>query len=163
MAQKRPNLVQNLHFWSFGAKYCHFLHILSNARPKSNVNKVPRWVFLYVGNKTFDFSSKEIGFFAQKRPNLAQNWHFCPLLAHLVPCWWVGWWLWRGLYLARHLFTLLQLIHNMQNMNISCILHIFYGRGFSTQMCNISKNVVSLGVFFISIILTKVQNLLPRR
>ena len=24
----------------------------------------------------------------------------------LVPCWLVGWWLWRGLYLARHLFTL---------------------------------------------------------
>ena len=46
------------------------------------------------------------GSFAQKRPNLAQNWHFCPLLAHLVPCWWVGWWLWHGLYLARHLFTL---------------------------------------------------------
>ena len=33
--------------------------------------------------------------------------------------------------------------------------------GFSTQMCNTSKNIVSLGVFFISIILTKVQNLLP--
>merc|ERR1739836_144776 len=28
------------------------------------------------------------------------------LLAHLVPCWWVGWWLWRRLYLARLLFTL---------------------------------------------------------
>ena len=26
------------------------------------------------------------GFFAQKQPNLAQNWHFCPLLAHLMPC-----------------------------------------------------------------------------
>ena len=65
MAQKRPNLVQNLHFWSFWAKYCHFLHILSNAQPKNNVNKVPRWVFRYVGNKTFDFSSKKKGFFAQ--------------------------------------------------------------------------------------------------
>ena len=48
-------------------------------------------------------SPVKTGFFAQKRPNLAQNWHFCPLLTHLVPCWWVGWWLWRGLYLARHL------------------------------------------------------------
>ena len=46
-------------FWSFWAKYCHFLHILSNARPKTNLNKVPRWVFRYVGNKTFDFSSKK--------------------------------------------------------------------------------------------------------
>ena len=70
------------------------------------------------------------GFFAQKRPNLAQNWHFWSiwaigtfhpipdhktmqtmclggfsaflfilgqaLLAHLVPCWWVGLWLWRA-------------------------------------------------------------------
>merc|ERR1712034_211554 len=34
-AQKWPNLVQNLHFWSFWAKYCHFLHILSNDRPKT--------------------------------------------------------------------------------------------------------------------------------
>ena len=36
------------------------------------------------------------GFFAQKRPNLAQNWQFWPLLAHLVPCWWGGWWLLRA-------------------------------------------------------------------
>merc|ERR1712218_573385 len=57
LAQKRPNLVQNLHFWSFWAKYCHFLYIFSNARPKNKVNRVPRWVFRYVGNKTFDFSS----------------------------------------------------------------------------------------------------------
>ena len=28
-------------------------------------------------------------FFAQKRPNFARIWHFSPLLAHLVPCWWV--------------------------------------------------------------------------
>ena len=76
LAQKWPNLVQNLHFWSFWAKYCHFLHILSNARPKTNVNKVPRLVFRYVGNKTFDFSSKKKGFLAQKWPNLAQNWFF---------------------------------------------------------------------------------------
>ena len=25
-------------------------------------------------------------FFALKRPDLARNWHFCPLQAHLVPC-----------------------------------------------------------------------------
>ena len=37
-------------------------------------------------NKPFDFSSKK-RIFAQKRPNLARNWHFSPLLAHLVPCW----------------------------------------------------------------------------
>ena len=35
-----------MHFWSFLAKYCHFLHILSNAWPKSNVYKVPGMVSL---------------------------------------------------------------------------------------------------------------------
>ena len=62
LAQKRPNLVQNMHFWSFWAKYWHFLPISSHARPKNNANKVPRWVFRYVGNKTFDFSSKKKDF-----------------------------------------------------------------------------------------------------
>ena len=74
---KWPNLVQNLHFWSFWAKYCHFLHILSNARPKNNVNKVPGWVFRYVGNKTFDFSSK-------KRIFCPKTTKFGPKLAFLV-------------------------------------------------------------------------------
>ena len=50
------------------------------------MNKVPRWVFRYVGNKTFDFSSKKNGFFAQKRPNLAQNWHFWSIWARLIQC-----------------------------------------------------------------------------
>ena len=68
----------------FGPKYAFlvilgqilpFLHFLSRARPKNNASKVPCCFFHYVGNKAFDFSSKK-GFFAQKRPNLARNWHF---------------------------------------------------------------------------------------
>ena len=43
-------------FWVILAQiltfFAHFVH----ARPKTNANKVPRWVFRYVGNKTFDFS-----------------------------------------------------------------------------------------------------------
>ena len=76
-----------------GPKYA-FLVILAQILPffahfvqwptKNNVNKVPRWVFRYVGNKTFDFSRKKKGFFAPKRPNLAQNWHFWSILAR--PC-----------------------------------------------------------------------------
>ena len=58
LTPKRPNFSQNMHFWSFWATYCHFSQILSNARPKTNVNKVPRRVFRDVGNKTFDFSRK---------------------------------------------------------------------------------------------------------
>ena len=33
---------------------------------------------------------KKNGFLAKKWPNLAQNWHCCPLLAHLVP-WFLVW------------------------------------------------------------------------
>ena len=105
LAQKRPNFVENLHFWSFWAKYCHFLHILSNARPKTNVNKLPRWVFRYVGNKTVDFSSKKkdflpkFGIFGQFGPGHAGVFDAL-LVGRLVV-------VARGLYLARHLFTLL--------------------------------------------------------
>merc|ERR1712173_582094 len=100
-----------MHFWSLWAKYCHFLHISSNARPNNNVNKVPRWVFCYVGNKTFDFSSKKkdflprnhqiwpkIGIFGQFRPGHAGL--FSALLVGRLVV------VARGLYLARHLFTL---------------------------------------------------------
>ena len=38
-----------------------------------------------MGNKTFDFSSKKKGFFAQEGPNLAQNWHFWSIWTR--PCW----------------------------------------------------------------------------
>ena len=48
------------------------------------MNKVPRLVFHYVGNKTFDFSSKKKDFLPKKRPNLAQNWLFWSILA--MPC-----------------------------------------------------------------------------
>ena len=85
-----------MHFWSFWAKYRHYC-LFFNAPPK-NTNKVPRWVFRYVGNKTFDFSRK--------------NQDFCPKLAflfilgqalldHLVPCWWIGWWLWRAGWISQ--------------------------------------------------------------
>ena len=61
---------------------------------------MPRWVFCYMDNKTFDFSSK-------KRIFLPKTTKFGPKLAFLVnlgqtmqaysvPCWWVGWWLWRA-------------------------------------------------------------------
>merc|ERR1719336_547428 len=69
---------------SFSAKYCHFFAHFVQCPTKNNVDRVLRWVFRYVGNKTFDFSSKKKGFFAQKRPNLAQNWHFWSIWAR--PC-----------------------------------------------------------------------------
>ena len=97
LAQKRPNLVKNMHFWSFQAKHWHFLPISSHARPKINANKVLRWVLHYMGNKTFDFSSKNQDF-CPRTNNFGPKFAFLfilgqALLAHLVPCWWVGWWL----------------------------------------------------------------------
>ena len=41
---------------------------------------MPRWVFRYVGNKTFDFSSKKKDFL----PKNDQNWHFWSIWAR--PC-----------------------------------------------------------------------------
>ena len=75
------------------------------------MNKVPRWVFRYVGNKTFDFSSKKKDFL----PKNGQIWsktcilgHFGPGYAGLFGALLVGRLVVvaRGLYLARHLFTL---------------------------------------------------------
>ena len=89
-----------MHFWSFWAKYCHFLHILSNVRPKNNVNKVPRWVFRDVGNKTIDFSSKEKDFLPQNDqiwPKIGIFDQFGTGHAGLFNALlWVGWWLWRA-------------------------------------------------------------------
>ena len=112
MAQKRPNLVQNMHFWSFWAKYCHFLHILSNVQPKTNVNKVPRWVFRMWVTKLL-ISPVKIRIFCPKKPNLARKWHFCSFWAR--PCrliWLVV--VARRLYLARHQFTLCLFMYFLQ-------------------------------------------------
>ena len=100
-----------MHFGSFWAKYWHFWSILSHARPKNNANKVPGWVFCYEGNKTFDFSSKKKDFLPKNDqiwPKIGIFGQFGPghsglfgalLVGHLVV-------VARGLYLARHLFTL---------------------------------------------------------
>merc|ERR1712004_447033 len=104
----------------FGPKYAFlvilgqilpFLHILSNARPKNNVNKVPRWVFRYVGNKAYDFSSKKKDFLPkndQILPKTGIFGQFGPGHAGLFSALLVGRLVVvaRGLYLARHLFTL---------------------------------------------------------
>ena len=68
---------------------------------KNNVFKVPRWVFRYVGNKTYDFSSKKKRIFCPKTTKFGPKLAFLVNLgqamqAYSVPCWWVGWWLWRA-------------------------------------------------------------------
>ena len=78
---------------------------------KNNVNKVPRWVFRYVGNKTYDFSSKKKDFLPQNDkiwPKLGIFGWYGPGHAGFFGALLVGQLVVvaRGLYLARHLFTL---------------------------------------------------------
>ena len=100
-AQKQPNLAQNMYFWSFWSKYWHVWPIWFNARPKTYPNKVPRCFFRYVG--TFAPVKSR----TQKRPNLAFLVIFGQALpAHLVPCWWVGWWLWRSGCISQDIYLI---------------------------------------------------------
>ena len=61
---------------------------------KNNVNKVPRWVFCYVGNKTFDFSSKNQDFLPKKVQVWPENGIFVLFGPGLAGSF--GWWLWRA-------------------------------------------------------------------
>ena len=76
-----------------------FAH-LSNAQPKTNVNQVPRLVFCYVGNKTFDFPNRNQDFLPQNDqiwPKIGIFGQFGPGHAGLFNALlWVGWWLWRA-------------------------------------------------------------------
>merc|ERR1711963_241937 len=88
---------------------------------KNNVNKVPRWVFCYVGNKTFDFSSKK-RIFCPKTTKFGPKLAFLVNLgqamqAYSVPCWWVGWWLWRAGCISQdtYLLYLYLIIHITKN------------------------------------------------
>ena len=61
---------------------------------KNNVNKVPRWVFCYVGNKTFDFSSKKKDFLPKNDqiwPKIGSLGQFGPGHVGLFGALLVGW------------------------------------------------------------------------
>ena len=98
------------------------------------MNKVPRWVFRYVGNKTFDFSSKKKDFL----PKNDQIWpktgifgQFGPGHAGLFSALLVGRLVVvvRGLYLARHLFSL-------------CILFTFIDPGRIEEIWDLQVNTI---------------------
>ena len=79
------------------------------------MNKVPRWVFRYVGNKAYDFSSKKKDFLPKNDqiwPKIGIFGQFGPGHAGLFSALLAGWLVVvaRGLYLARHLFTLYVLL-----------------------------------------------------
>ena len=92
------------------------------------MNKVPRWVFRYVGNKTFDFSSKKKDFLPKKdqiSPKIGIFGQFGPGHAGLFSALLVGRLVVvaRGLYLARHLFTLFDYLPN-DHISTMVTIHI---------------------------------------
>ena len=74
------------------------------------MNKEPRWVFCYVGNKTFDFSSKKKDFLPKNDqiwPKIGIFGQFGPGHAGLFNALlWVGWWLWRAGFFSQDTYLL---------------------------------------------------------
>ena len=73
-----------MHFWSFWAKCWHFCPF----RPmpdKKTMRTRCLGGFSVIWVTKLLISPVKIRIFAQKRPNLARNLHFCPLLAHWCP------------------------------------------------------------------------------
>ena len=93
-------------FLVFWAKYWLFLPIFPMPYQKTMQT---RWLggFSVVWATKLLISSGKIRIFCPKLAFLFILGQALP--AHLVPCWWVGWYLWHGLYLASHPFTLYNL------------------------------------------------------
>ena len=97
------------------------------------MNKVPRLVFCYVGNKTFDFSSKKKDFLPKNDqiwPKIGIFGQFGPGHAGLFGALLVGRLVVvaRRLYLARHLFTLYRYYPTVVFNIIQQVLHFRYCR-----------------------------------
>ena len=122
-----PNLVQNMHFWSFEPKIGIFSLFCPTSDQKKNANKVPRWFFRYVGTKTF-LPPGKIRIFRSKTAKFNPKLKF---LAHLV--WWppkinankVPRWFFRYMgtktfiYSRKNLFFLAQ-----KQPNLALIMHL---------------------------------------
>ena len=124
MAQKWPNLVQNLHFWSFWAKYCHFLHILSNDRPKTMCTRcLGEFSVMWVTKLMIPQVKKRI--FCPKTTKFGPNLAFLvdmgqAMQVFSVPCWWVSWRLWRAGCISQDTYLLYQDIPSLGKANHFC-------------------------------------------
>ena len=110
-APKKTHFCTLTMFWPRPEKVVQRKKVPLPKWPKNNVNKVPRWVFRYVGNKTFDFSSKKKDFLPKNDqiwPKIGIFGHFGSGHAGLFSALLMGRLLVvaHGLYLVRHLFTL---------------------------------------------------------
>merc|ERR1712173_380169 len=81
-AQKRPNLAKN---WHFGPNIGIFGPF--DLMPDQKTMRTSCLDgFLLCWYQNFYLLPKKLGFLAQKRPNLAQNWHFWSIWARLIQC-----------------------------------------------------------------------------
>ena len=82
LAPKLPNLAQYMHFWSFWAKFGHFLPIWAHARPKNNANKVAGWFSdkwvpeLMLPPKMIWINGPKMAKFGPKLAFFVKYWHF---------------------------------------------------------------------------------------
>ena len=107
LTHKWPNLAQHMLFWSFWAKYWHFWPILSHAQTKNNA----RCFFSIMWVPKLLLSPVKIRILCPKPTKFGPKLAFLFILgqalpAHLVPCWWVGWWLWRAGCISQDTFLL---------------------------------------------------------
>ena len=109
-----------------------------------------------MGNKTYDSSSK-------KKDFLLETTKFGPKLAFLVnlgqamqaysvPCWWVGWWLWRAGCISQDTYLLYNIHAIIVNDSMDFEHHplaqdtsahkgnIPYGRGWCCSIINLTLN-----------------------
>ena len=108
----------NLDFWPRKAKFGPYYAFLVMPDQKTmRIRCLGGFSVMWVTKLLI--SLVKIGFFAQKSTNLARKWHFCSFWAR--PCrliWLVV--VARGLYLARHLFTL-YIFHALGSSKVTII------------------------------------------
>ena len=84
-----------------------------------------------MGNKTFYFSSKKKRIFYPKTTKFGPKLAFLVNLgqamqAYSVPCWWVGWWLWRAGCISQDTYLLYILLIEFHLVVLALLLGHWY-------------------------------------
>ena len=90
---------------------------------KNNANKVPRYFLSFMWVPKLLLSPVRIRIFCPKTTKFSPKLAFLVILgqawpAHLVPCWWVGWWLWRAGCISQDTY-LLYLFNNNNEVRVT--------------------------------------------
>ena len=100
LAQKRPKLVQNMQFRSIWPNIGIFLPISSHGDQKPMTTRCLGGFSVMWVTKLL-ISPIKMRIFCPRTTKFGPKLAFLfilgrDLLAHFVPCWWVGWWFWRA-------------------------------------------------------------------